>query len=66
MPMIWSIQLKTNQGIFTLRSRRMYIPSNLVHRLEDGTIIWEMVYPYGVLIQYPDRTRRFISDNWWL
>lgn len=54
----------TTQGTFQLKGYRWWFATNSVFITDDGMIIWEMSYPNGTLIQYPDKTKRFISNTW--
>lgn len=58
----------TDQGLFSLKipinEFANWIPSNDVSIDSTGTITWWLDKPDGVLIQYPDGIRRFISKRW--
>lgn len=53
----------TKQGTFRLKGWRWWFATDNVI-IKDGIILWEISYPKGVLVQYPDKTKRFISKTW--
>lgn len=57
-------EVTNKEGRFTVRGKNPdWVFTDDVTVVNDGTIIWWTQVPKGVLIQYPDKTKRFINDS---
>jgi len=60
---MWIVDVETSSNITILP---YFEGSSRFTRTKSGIVVVMLSNPAGILMQYPDGTKRFIAESWWL